>query len=148
MSKKIKFFSEDVDFVLKEKGKIRQWISDVIQQESNAAGEINYIFCSDNFLLELNKSFLGHTTLTDIITFPNTDSKQGISGEIYISVDRVDDNAVKFNQSFQSELKRVMVHGVLHLLGYKDKSKEEKTTMRSKEDLYLKEFDSTVSRGT
>ena len=148
MSLKIRFFSEEIDFVLEKRVKVRQWITGVIRAENKNPGTINYIFCSDGYLLDLNKAYLQHDTLTDIITFPNEDIPTKISGDIYISVERVKENALKFQQEPGSELKRVMVHGVLHLLGYHDKTRNEKTLMRSKEDYYLLRYDEYVSRGT
>jgi rRNA maturation RNase YbeY len=133
----IRFFSEDIDFALKNRVKVRLWLTGVIKKESKLPGAINIIFCNDTYLLHLNNSYLGHNTLTDIITFPFPDKTDKISGDIYISLERVGENSIKFNQLFDDELLRVMVHGVLHLLGYKDKSKKDKTAMRSKEDFYL-----------
>lgn len=98
---------------------------------------INIIFCSDEYLLDLNRNFLKHDTLTDIITFPFMENDDNISGDIYISIPRVKENAENFGQDFEAELQRVMVHGILHLLGYKDKSKIAKAEMTAKEDLYL-----------
>lgn len=143
----IRFFTEEIKFSLQNRGHIRSWIKEVIENEKGIPGELNFIFCGDSFLYELNKQFLGHTTLTDIITFPgNTPGK--ISGEIYISIERVRENAIALKLSFEEELKRVIIHGVLHLAGYKDKSKMEKTLMRSKEDQYLQIARFSVSRGT
>jgi len=97
---------------------------------------LNYIFCSDTYLHKINLEYLKHDTLTDIITFDYSEKKQ-ISGDIFISIDRIKENALKFNQSTDIELNRVLIHGVLHLLGYKDKTPKEKETMRAKEDFYL-----------
>jgi len=97
---------------------------------------LNYIFCSDTYLHKINLEYLKHDTLTDIITFDYSEKKQ-ISGDIFISIDRIKENAPKFNQSTDIELNRVLIHGVLHLLGYKDKTPKEKETMRAKEDFYL-----------
>jgi probable rRNA maturation factor len=99
--------------------------------------EINYIFCSDSYLLSLNKGFLKHNTLTDIITFDNSEGTGSMEGEIYISIERVKENATKYDVSFEDELNRVMIHGILHLLGYKDKKPSEKALMRKKEEAYL-----------
>ncbi len=137
MNSSIQFFSEEVTFILREKIKTRNWLTNVIREENNTLLNINYIFCSDNYLLELNKKYLHHNSLTDIITFPDLTHTGKVSGEIYISVERIKENAGKYLQSFDKELQRVMVHGMLHLLGYKDKTKKGKILMTSKEDYYL-----------
>jgi len=115
---------------------LSSWISDVIEYESYREGEINYVFCSDEYLLEINNKHLKHNTLTDIITFNYNLGKQ-INSEIYISIDRVKDNAVSFEVSFIDELHRVIIHGILHLCGYKDKTLDDKSLMKQKEDYYL-----------
>jgi probable rRNA maturation factor len=133
----IRFFSEEINFKFKNKGKTRIWLAKVVTEEMNSPGHINYIFCSDNYLAELNKQFLHHNTYTDIITFPDLSNPKKISGDIYISVERIKENAEKYHQLFEKELARVMVHGMLHLLGYKDKTHEDKQLMTRKEDYYL-----------
>jgi len=135
----INFFIENIDFSLKEKLKIKKWISNTIKSEYKKIGTINYIFCSDDYLLNINIQHLKHNTYTDIITF-NYCAENTISSDIFISIERVIENAEIFNKDFSNELKRVMIHGVLHLLGYNDKTKEEKSTMRTKEDFYLSLF--------
>lgn len=131
----IRFFSEDTDFVIHNKKKIRSWIDKVIAREGNKhIRSINYIFCSDSFLLRLNHKYLNHSTLTDIITFDHTDSEDDIESDIYISIDRVKDNCRSLNIPLDEELARVMIHGILHLLGYPDKTEEEKKFMRHKEN--------------
>ena len=135
----IRFFSEDVTFRLKGKAKIRQWILGVILHEKKNAGIINFIFCTDDYLLHLNEAFLKHDTYTDIITFPETEDTAVVAGDIFISIPRVTENAEKFGQAFQQELYRVMVHGVLHLIGYKDTTKAERIQMTAKEDQYLRD---------
>ena len=137
MKYSIRFFSEDIDFILKDKIRVRNWLKKVIAEENKGPFHINYIFCSDGYLLELNKKYLNHSTLTDILTFPDTTPSGEESGEIYISIDRIKENASKFKQSFEKELYRVMVHGILHLSGYKDKSENEKKLMTMMEDYYL-----------
>ena len=142
----IHFFSEQQNFTLKQKKRIRLWIISCIQQEKKLPGDINYIFCNDKYLLAINKSFLNHNTLTDIITFPietmenisaiKAKTKQ-INGEIYVSIERVKENAKAFSTPFQNELCRVLIHGVLHLCGYGDKSPAQAKKMRAKEDYYL-----------
>jgi rRNA maturation RNase YbeY len=133
----IQFFSEDIRFTLKNRSVLRKWLNSVIRKENKKPWYINFIFCSDNYLLELNKTYLNHSTLTDIITFPYNDDPKTISGDIFISIERVRENAKEFNQEFDLELKRVMVHGVLHLIGYSDKGKKNKEAMTAKEDHYL-----------
>jgi probable rRNA maturation factor len=133
----IQFFSEEVTFILRKKIKIRTWITNVIREENHTLLNINYIFCSDNYLFDLNKKYLHHNTLTDIITFPELTDAGKVSGDIYISAERIKENAGKYLQSFDKELQRVMVHGVLHLLGYKDKTRKDKILMTLKEDYYL-----------
>ena len=138
MSKgKILFFAEDIRFLLKDKKKIRNWINFSIQAEGKSIGTVNIIFCSDSYLLELNQKYLNHDTFTDIITFDYSDQAENISGEIFISIDRIKENAKKFQVPFYNELHRVIIHGFLHLAGYKDKSRKDKLLMTSKEDYYL-----------
>lgn len=135
---KINFFSEDVDFVLKKKEEIRKWINETVSEENKKIKEISFIFCSDNYLLEINREYLQHDYYTDIITFDNSESKSTIESDIFISIDRVKENAEKLEISFFYELKRVIIHGILHLCGYGDKTKEEESRIRAKEDYYLK----------
>lgn len=132
----IRFFSEEIEFKIQNPKKVKAWLNQSANRERKEIIEINYIFCSDLYLLKLNQEYLNHNTLTDIITF---DYSQGskLSGEIYISIDRVMENSQKFDSGFVGELHRVIIHGVLHLCGYKDKTKSDKTLMRKKEDAYL-----------
>jgi len=132
-------FNYETDFNLIKEKELSNWISSVINLEGFNEGEINYIFCDDDYLLKLNIEFLKHDTLTDIISFDYTIGKQ-INGDIYISTERVFDNAKTYNVSFSEELKRVMVHGVLHYCGYKDKTQEDINQMRNKENLYIKKL--------
>ena len=132
----IRFFYEEVDFKLKHPTKVRQWITKSAKKEKRQISEVNYIFCSDKYLLSLNQDYLKHNTLTDIITFDNSEGSM-IAGEIYISIERVGENAAKYDSGLTDELHRVMIHGILHLCGYKDKRPLEKTLMRKKEDAYL-----------
>jgi rRNA maturation RNase YbeY len=129
-------FNYETEFLLEDEEAYKGWISSVIKFEKYKLGEINYIFCSDDYLYKLNVEYLNHDTLTDIISFDYSVGKE-LHGDIYISVDRVKENATEFKVSFMSELSRVMVHGILHYCGYKDKSDQEKKLMRSMEDLYL-----------
>jgi rRNA maturation RNase YbeY len=135
----ISFQNLSIDFKLKDKTKLKQWIKSVTEKEKHTLGTINYIFCSDEELLEINIKHLDHNTYTDIITFDYTESKK-ISSDIFISVDRVSENAEKFKVTFDEELHRVMIHGILHLCGYKDKSKADAEMMRQKENQALKSF--------
>jgi rRNA maturation RNase YbeY len=135
----ITFNNQDITFTLKNKTGLKKWMSIVIQQKEWELGDINFIFCSDDFLLDINKKYLNHDTLTDIITFDYSkeNPKQAISGDIFISTDRVRENAQTFSKTFENELHRVMIHGVLHLLGYTDKTKSSKEEMTKQEDLCL-----------
>jgi rRNA maturation RNase YbeY len=133
----ITFLTEDITFGLKEKLKHKAWLKDAAKAEGFAIGELNYIFCSDAYLLDINQKYLGHDTLTDIVTFDNSEDPKMIEGDIFISIERVRENAIKFDTE-DSELKRVMVHGLLHLAGYKDKDKAQKELMRNKENEHLK----------
>jgi len=132
----IRYFAEDISFNLKGRRKNSQWLKGVIEEESSRMGDINIIFCSDPYLLDVNKKYLSHDYYTDIITFDYCDDGI-ISGDLFISIDTVRDNASYYGASFDDELSRVMVHGVLHLLGYDDHSEEEQKVMRSKENYYL-----------
>lgn len=129
-------FNYENDFVLPFEERIQKWISSVISDEGFKEGEINYIFCNDDYLHKINVEFLKHDTLTDIISFDYTVGKI-LQGDIFISTERVTDNAKDFDTSFDDELHRVIVHGVLHYCGYKDKSERDAKLMRSKEDSYL-----------
>lgn len=129
-------FHSQTDFVLNKEVERRKWIISAIKEEEKQVGNINIIFCDDKDLLKKNKTFLKHDTLTDIITFDYSELNT-ISGDIFISVERVLDNSKDFNVTFEQELNRVIIHGNLHLLGYKDKTEEEQITMSKKEDYYL-----------
>lgn len=135
----ISFQNQSIDFKLKDKTRLKQWIKDIILSEKKKPGPIAYIFCNDDELLKVNLAHLNHNTYTDIITFDYTEDAV-VSGDILISIDRVRENAGKFGVSFEEELHRVMIHGVLHLCGYKDKSKEQSALMRKKENSALKKF--------
>ena len=138
MAGKIRFFQEDIRTRIPQKRAINDWINQVVLAEkSSLAGDLNIVFCSDRYLLDINKRFLDHDYYTDIITFGGTKSNNGISGDIYISLERVKDNAAELRSKLPDELHRVVVHGVLHLLGYKDKAARDVRQMRSKEDYYL-----------
>lgn len=126
-------FNFEIDFKLDNYTLLNEWISNVITSEGFEVGEVHYIFCDDEFLHKLNVEFLNHDTLTDVISFDYRMGNQ-INGEIFISVERVQDNAKDFNNSFEEELHRVMIHGILHFCGYKDKTDEEEALMRIKEN--------------
>ncbi|MEM9991666.1 MAG: rRNA maturation RNase YbeY [Bacteroidota bacterium] len=137
----ISYFMEDVDVQLPAQEKLNNWISHIIELESGQLQQLNFIFCSDAYLHQLNVSYLDHDTLTDVISFPYS-SPPNIQGDIFISIERIKANATIFEVSFLQELLRVMIHGVLHFCGYGDKSKQEAQLMRSKEDnalMYWKE---------
>ncbi len=129
-------FNYETKFKLKFTKKIASWISGSIINEDYKEGDINFIFCDDNYLLELNVKYLKHNELTDIISFDYTIGKM-VSGDIFISIDRIKENALQYNVKVQDELHRVLIHGILHCCDYKDKTKEDKLLMRKKEDYYL-----------
>lgn len=137
---KINFFNEDVAFLLPKKRQIRNWLFNVINSEGFELSELNFIFCSDAHLLGLNKKYLNHDTLTDVITFDNSEVENQVTGDVFISMDRVRENADELNFKMFDELLRVMVHGTLHLLRYNDKGTEEKALMTGKEDEYIAGF--------
>lgn len=132
-------FHNEIEFVLQNQGELQRWIKKVITSENKEIGEINYIFCSDEYLLERNIKYLNHDSLTDIITFNYCKGKI-ITSDIMISIDRVKENSTIFDNSFSEELHRVMIHGILHLIGYDDKTEKEKILMREKENFYLKKL--------
>ncbi|MGY5845959.1 rRNA maturation RNase YbeY [Salegentibacter sp. HM20] len=135
---KINFFSEN-DFQLEGEEKYQAWLAGITSSEAKELGEINYIFCDDEYLHKINVDYLNHDTYTDIISFDYT-SGNLLSGDIYISTERVVENAQNFDQEFQTELLRVMAHGLLHLCGYKDKSESESRVMRQKEEEKIQMF--------
>ena len=132
-------FNYETDFELENEAQYEDWISRIIESEGFDEGEINYIFCDDEYLHKINVEYLDHDTLTDIISFDYTVGNL-IQGDIFVSIERVKDNANDFNVSFDEELKRVLSHGVLHYCGYKDKSPEDEALMRSKEEEKIQMF--------
>jgi probable rRNA maturation factor len=132
-------FNYESEFTLENEEAIASWLSAVIVSENKSEGEISYIFCDDEYLHKINLEYLNHDTLTDIISFDYTMGNE-ISGDIFISIERVLDNAKDYNTLFEDELKRVLIHGILHYCGYKDKSEVDETLMRSKEDEKLAMF--------
>ena len=142
MEHPIEFFSEDVDFELSNPEQVSHWIADIVEQHDFELSNLTYVFCSDDYLHQINVEYLDHDTLTDIITFNNADEEGIIEGDVFISIDRVRDNASDLGTVFEDELHRVIIHGVLHLLGYKDKTEEQEAQMRKEEDscLSLRKF--------
>ena len=132
-------FSTETTFELPKSKVISIWLSSIILNEDYSEGEISIVFCNDDYLHKLNMEFLNHDTLTDVISFDYSIGNQ-VHGEIFISVDRVKENATEFNQTFQTELSRVMAHGILHFCGYKDKTDSESFLMRTKEGFYLQQL--------
>lgn len=137
----VQFHAEAINFVLPDSETISHWIESTIISENCQLNSLNFIFCNDTYLHKINVEFLNHDTLTDVITFPYAAEGEPIEGDIYISIDRIKENANKFNVTFFKELKRVMIHGVLHLCGYGDKNEVEQKIMRTKENFYLKKAD-------
>lgn len=150
----ITFHHADIKFALKDKTTLKKFIAQQIISSNKQPGALTFVFCSDEYLLNINRQFLNHDYYTDIITFPMSEDESRLSGEIYISIDRVRENAAKYgnkiagksqpkeseNAMYSSEIQRVIFHGVLHLLGYKDKTKMQKEQMRKMEDLWMKRF--------
>ena len=132
------FFKESIKFRLSKRKQLKDWILEIIKKEGYSISNINFIFCTDSSLRKINKQYLDHDYFTDIITFDNSVLKKTIEGDIFISIERVIVNSKKFTSSFNDELHRVMAHGVLHLIGYGDKTKSQKTEMKTREDFWLK----------
>ncbi|MBC6401235.1 MAG: rRNA maturation RNase YbeY [Ekhidna sp.] len=133
----IRFFNEDISFSLNKKNELISWLENVISSHSLHPGPLNYIFCSDEYLLNINRKFLTHDCLTDIITFDNSESSNEIAGDIFISIERVKENSESIGTNFYQELSRVIIHGLLHLLGFDDKTEADKLLMVTKEEEYL-----------
>lgn len=136
-SANINYFSQNINFSIDDENKISEWLHLISKSENFNLSEINYIFCDDKFLYSLNIEYLNHNTFTDVISFDFSERTDQITGDIYISIERISENANKFNKTINNELFRVMAHGLLHLLGYSDKTKSEKLLMTKKEDYYL-----------
>lgn len=139
-SAQITFHYLSGSFHFPNRNQLKDFIIKLIRKEGFKTGTINYIFCTDDYLLEINQQYLNHNTYTDIITFPFSEKDEPISSDIYISIDRIKENAKTFNTSFLNELHRVIFHGALHLCGYKDKTKEQSALMRQKEQFYLDRY--------
>ncbi|MBC6410413.1 MAG: rRNA maturation RNase YbeY [Ekhidna sp.] len=133
----IRFFNEDISFSLNKKNELISWLENVISSHSLHPGPLNYIFCSDEYLLNINRKFLTHDYFTDIITFDNSESSNEIAGDIFISIERVKENSESIGTNFYQELSRVIIHGLLHLLGFDDKTEADKLLMVTKEEEYL-----------
>jgi probable rRNA maturation factor len=130
----IQFFEEDIKFTLKEKNKYKRWLKAIAENDGYKITDLNYIFCTDEYLHKINLDYLNHDTYTDIITFDNSEEEKLIEGDIFVSIERIIDNAEKLESGVEKEIQRVMSHGLLHLMGYKDKSKKDKKIMREMED--------------
>jgi len=133
----IHFFCEDISYSLAHKNETRSWLSNVAKRHHTQINSLNYIFCSDEYLLKINKAYLDHDYFTDIITFDHSEYSDQIDGDVFISIERVKDNSKNLETDFQQELYRVIIHGLLHLLGFKDKTETEKKQMREKEEACL-----------
>ena len=134
----IHFFSEEIRFTLKEKLNRKRWLTKIATNAGFKIKELNYVFCSDEYLYQMNRDYLKHDTYTDIITFDNSEKKDDIEGDIFVSIDRVHENAKTHAQEVETEMNRVLAHGLLHLMGYKDKTREEAALMRLKEEESIK----------
>ena len=136
----IRFHHRGVKFTLNHRQELKAFVPKIFRREKTACDAIDIIFCTDKFLLEINKSFLHHNYYTDIITFNLANPNSPVTGELYISVDRIKENAANLSVSFKSEIHRVIFHGILHLCGYGDKSQKEQVLIRKMEDLYINEY--------
>ncbi|WPR74903.1 rRNA maturation RNase YbeY [Algoriphagus sp. NG3] len=139
----INFFEEEVAFTLKNKRKRKKWLKELAISENHNIADLNYIFCSDEYLLAINKEYLNHDTYTDIITFDNSEEAGIIEGDIYISIERVKENAQTLKTEEEKEINRVISHGLYHLLGYKDKTKVQSALMRDKEEFAISMYENT-----
>ena len=139
----VQFYNADRNLILKDKKRLKIFLPQIFTDSNKVLATVSYIFCSDDYLLQINNEFLQHDFYTDIITFNLSDKKKEITGEIYISIDRVKDNALQLNIRYTDEIKRVIFHGALHLCGYKDKKPNDIKTMRRAEDFYMLEYQQT-----
>ncbi|AKP51149.1 rRNA maturation RNase YbeY [Cyclobacterium amurskyense] len=144
----INFFEEEIKSSLTERRQVKAWIKQIATNKGFKVNTLNYIFCTDDYLLDINVNYLNHDTFTDIVTFDQSEKDTEIEGDIYISVERVKENAKNLNTSYKEELLRVLAHGLLHLCGYKDKTENEKKEMRNEENISLSLYPPTVPRGT
>lgn len=136
----IRFFTEEISFTLKRKLNRKRWLTKISTTAGFKIKELNYVFCSDEYLYQMNRDYLKHNTFTDIITFDNSEKKDEIEGDIFVSIDRVRENAKTHSQEVEKEINRVLAHGLLHLMGYKDKSQEEAALMRLKEEESIRQY--------
>lgn len=136
----IRFFTEEISFTLKRKLNRKRWLTKIATTAGFKIKELNYVFCSDEYLYQMNRDYLKHNTFTDIITFDNSEKKDEIEGDIFVSIDRVRENAKTHSQEVEKEINRVLAHGLLHLMGYKDKSQEEAALMRLKEEESIRQY--------
>ena len=139
----VSYFFEDTNFKFNRRRLTSQWLKFTAESEIKRIGQVNIIFCSDNYILDINQKYLQHDYFTDIITFDYCEGKT-LSGDLFISVDTVRENAIFYGTEFDDELNRVIVHGLLHLIGYDDHSEEDQKTMRSKEDYYLAQRETLI----
>lgn len=145
----IHFFEEGIKSSISQKRHIKNWIKEIAKEKDYQISNLNYIFCTDDYLLDINRNYLNHDTYTDIITFDQTDETGKIEGDIYISIERIKENVKILGVTYQEELLRVLIHGLLHLCGYKDKSEKQKKQMRIEEEKALNLFQTPgVPRGT
>jgi probable rRNA maturation factor len=136
----ITFFSEDISFTLQDEQAVNKWLNNIVKHYNKSVNYVNYIFCNDIYLLNLNKKYLNHDTMTDIITFQYNEQSNNIESDIFISIERVKENATKFGVAFEEEILRVMVHGLLHIFGYNDKSQEDRNNMRTLETKWISTY--------
>lgn len=140
MSFKVNFFAEEIKFKLSHKKAVVDLIKSINKTYKKYRGEVNYIFCSDAYLLQINQTYLKHDTLTDIVTFENFDPEGNLMADIFISIERVEENALKFGVAFEHELVRVLSHGMLHIHGFKDKTKQDKVQMTAQENECISQY--------
>lgn len=136
----IVFFNEDIDFKFQGKNKFKAWLKKVADKEGFSINNLNYIFCSDEYLHKINLEYLNHDTYTDIITFDNSEDEATIEGDVFVSIERIRENSQTLNTLFEEEVKRVIVHGLLHLCGHNDHNLEDKTKIRELESKYIVDF--------
>ncbi len=144
-SSNINFFFEDIEQYHFNTEKVQTWLSNIAKKNSKFITDLNYIFCSDDYLLQVNIDYLNHDYYTDIITFDNSEQEEEIEGDIFISIDRINDNANMLNESFENELLRVLAHGFLHLIGFNDKTEKDQQEMTEQENFSIQEYRSLVN---
>lgn len=147
-AKEILFFSHEVKVRTQHKEIIREWLDKTAKKHNHKIGSVHIIFCSDEFLRKMNKEYMNHDYYTDIVTFHYEEKKSTLAGELYISIDRIRENAVKFNIQRENEKRRVIIHGLLHLLGFNDENREEKKMMTTLENKYLRDFEQMLTKSS